>query len=226
MVKIAPSILNADFTCLKSQINEIIESGIEWIHLDVMDGHFVPNITFGPMMVEAVRQLCDAKLDVHLMLQRPDQYLESFIKAGADNLTVHYEVCNQLWRTIDRIHDLGATAGVTLNPATPIQLLDPVLDRIDLALVLSVEPGFGGQEFIPYSLQKISYLHEQKKLRNLNFFIEVDGGINKETALLTVKSGANILVIGTSIFKSQDIRSAIRELEQVISAASSSPGKK
>jgi ribulose-phosphate 3-epimerase len=226
MVKIAPSILNADFTCLKSQINEIMEAGIEWIHLDIMDGHFVPNITFGPMIVEAVRQLCDAKLDVHLMLQKPDQYLETFIKAGADHLTVHYEACNQLWRTIDRIHDLGATAGVTLNPATPIHLLEPILDRIDLALVLSVEPGFGGQEFIPFSLQKISYLHEQKKIRNLNFFIEVDGGINKETALLTVKSGADILVIGTTIFKSPNIQSTIREIEKTIEAASTPGGKK
>jgi ribulose-phosphate 3-epimerase len=178
------------------------------------------------MIVEAVRQLCDAKLDVHLMLQKPDQYLETFIKAGADHLTVHYEACNQLWRTIDRIHDLGATAGVTLNPATPIHLLEPVLDRIDLALVLSVEPGFGGQEFIPFSLQKISYLHEQKKMRDLNFFIEVDGGINKETAFLTVKSGADVLVIGTTIFKSSNIQSTIREIETTIEAASSAGGKK
>jgi ribulose-phosphate 3-epimerase len=216
MQRIAPSILNADFSCLKSQIDEILEAGLDRIHLDVMDGHFVPNITFGPVMVEAVRKMCNAFIDVHLMIEDPDQYLEAFIKAGANNLTVHYETCRHLWRTIDTIHDLGAHAGVTLNPATPVQLLEPVLDHIDLALILSVEPGFGGQEFLPYSLKKIRYLYEQKKAKNLDFDIEVDGGINQHTLPMVMKEGANVFVIGTTIFKSGDIQKSIHELQEII----------
>jgi len=213
MFKIAPSILNADLTCLGNQVNQLMESGIEWIHVDVMDGHFVPNITFGPMVVEAVRQLTDATIDVHLMIENPDHFLGSFVEAGADRLTVHYESCRHLWRTIDIIHQLGAKAGVTVNPATPITLLDPVLHLVDLVLVLSVEPGFGGQEFLPYSLQKIAYLADQRKKQDLGFLIEVDGGINQHTAPMVVQQGADVLVIGTSIFKSGDIKKAIAELQ-------------
>jgi ribulose-phosphate 3-epimerase len=181
-----------------------------------MDCHFVPNITFGPIMVETVKMMCDATIDVHLMIEEPDQYLQAFVNAGANILTVHYETCRHLWRTIDTIHDLGASAGVTLNPATPVHLLEPVLDRVDLVLILCVEPGFGGQDFLPYSLKKIRYLYEVKKQNKLNFDIEVDGGINQNTLPLVIKEGANVFVVGTTIFKSGDIQQSIRDLQAII----------
>jgi len=209
MVKIAPSILNADFSQLSDQVTKIVEAGADWIHLDIMDGHFVPNITFGPFIVEGIRKLTDRPLDVHLMIENADFYIDDFKNAGADNITVHYEACPHLWRTIDKIHSLGIRAGVTLNPATPVTLLEPVLPNVDMVLVMTVEPGYGGQEFIPAMTQKIEYLHQYKLNHGLSFDIEVDGGIDTSTAPIVVKAGANVLVVGTFIFKNIDIRKAL-----------------
>jgi len=209
MVKIAPSILNADFSQLSDQVTKIVEAGADWIHLDIMDGHFVPNITFGPFIVEGIRKLTDRPLDVHLMIENADFYIDDFKNAGADNITVHYEACPHLWRTIDKIHSLGIRAGVTLNPATPVTLLEPVLPNVDMVLVMTVEPGYGGQEFIPAMTQKIKYLHQYKVNHGLSFDIEVDGGIDTSTAPIVVKAGANVLVVGTFIFKNIDIRKAL-----------------
>ncbi|MBN1999021.1 ribulose-phosphate 3-epimerase [candidate division KSB1 bacterium] len=216
MAKIAPSILNADFLRLQKDINEAVIAGCDWIHLDVMDGHFVPKITFGPMIVEAVDKMTPVPLDVHLMVEHPDTMLSDFVQAGAENITVHYETCPHLWRTIDTIHALGARAGVTVNPATPVNLLDPILERVDLVLVMTVETGYGGQEFIPQSLTKIAWLDQQRRSRGLNFYIEVDGGIDLETAPLVVKAGADVLVVGTFIFMSDNITATVKSLRKVI----------
>lgn len=214
MVKIAPSILSADFSKFESQIKNAIRGGADWLHLDVMDGHFVPNITFGPIVVSGVRKLTEKVLDVHLMIENADIYLENFINAGADILTVHYEACTHLWRTIDTIHQLGVKAGVTINPATPVQLLDPVLELADLVLVMSVEPGFGGQSFIPSAVSKIEYLHKRRRELGLAYVIEVDGGIDAVTTPQVVKAGVDILVAGSSIFNTQDVEQAIARLRE------------
>lgn len=215
MIKIAPSVLSADFSRLPQQIREAVDAGCDWLHLDVMDGHFVPNLTFGPLVVEGVRKLTNLPLDVHLMIENADDYLSAFKEAGANNLTVHYEACPHLWRTIDAIHDLGMNAGVTLNPATPISLIEPVLGRVDLVLVMTVEPGFGGQEFIEESIEKISYLKRIRQMRGLQFEVEVDGGIDKVTTPAVVKAGATVLVAGSAIFASDDIKTAINEIRKV-----------
>ncbi len=209
MVKIAPSILNADFSQLSSQVGQIVEAGADWIHLDIMDGHFVPNITFGPFIVEGIRKLTDHPLDVHLMIENADFYIDDFKNAGADIITVHYEACPHLWRTIDKIHSLGIKAGVTLNPATPVTLLEPVLPKVDMVLVMTVEPGYGGQKFIPAMTKKIEYLHQYKMDHGLSFDIEVDGGIDASTAPVVVKAGATVLVVGTYIFKNENIKNAL-----------------
>jgi ribulose-phosphate 3-epimerase len=215
VIKIAPSVLSADFSRLPQQIREAVDAGCDWLHLDVMDGHFVPNLTFGPLVVEGVRKLTNLPLDVHLMIENADDYLSAFKEAGANNLTVHYEACPHLWRTIDAIHDLGMNAGVTLNPATPISLIEPVLGRVDLVLVMTVEPGFGGQEFIEESIEKISYLKRIRQMRGLQFEVEVDGGIDKVTTPAVVKAGATVLVAGSAIFASDDIKTAINEIRKV-----------
>ncbi len=216
MVKIAPSILNADFSQLSAQVGQVIEAGADWIHLDIMDGHFVPNITFGPFMVEGIRKLTDRPLDVHLMIENADFYIDDFKNAGADNITVHYEACTHLWRTIEKIHSLGIKAGVTLNPATPVTLLEPVLPLIDMALVMTVEPGYGGQKFIPAMTQKIEYLHQYKLTHGLVFDIEVDGGIDTSTAPVVVKAGATVLVVGTFIFRNENIKKALNTIRSSV----------
>ena len=217
MVKIAPSILSADFSKLPEQIDAINNSSADWIHLDIMDGNFVPNITFGPLVVKGVRKLSSLPLDVHLMIANPDDYIDDFYKAGADIITVHYETCTHLWRTLEYIKSLNIKAGVTLNPATPVNLLDPVLGLVDMVLIMSVEPGFGGQKFIPEMMEKAAYLHNKKIEKKLNFDIEIDGGIDPETAPLVVEKGVNILVAGSFVFKNNQIEQNIKSLRDSIS---------
>ncbi|MFQ5705891.1 MAG: ribulose-phosphate 3-epimerase [bacterium] len=212
MIKIAPSILAADFSVLRDQIQIAEEAGADWLHLDVMDGHFVPNLTFGPLLVEAVNRITDLPLDVHLMIENPDAYIHQFREAGADIISVHAEACVHLNRTLNLIRDAGAQGGVALNPATPIGFLDDVLDDTDLVLVMTVNPGFGGQSFIAHSADKIQRIARKLEQAELSIFIEVDGGIDKITAPQVVAAGANVLVSGSAIFASEDISRALKAI--------------
>lgn len=201
-MKLSPSVLSADFTKLGEQIKIVDEAGADYIHLDVMDGQFVPNISFGIPVIEAVRRVTDKPLDVHLMIDEPIRYLQEFKDAGADIVTVHAESCTHLHRTINRIRELDMKAGVALNPATSVSILNYIFDDIDLALVMSVDPGFGGQIFIPAVLDKIKRIHkiaEDKGLKNLD--IEVDGGITLNNLSSVIDAGANVIVAGSAIFK-------------------------
>jgi ribulose-phosphate 3-epimerase len=207
---IAPSILAADFARLGDEVRAIDAAGADWIHIDVMDGHFVPNISFGTPIMQSIRGVTKKPFDVHLMIAPVDPYLESFARAGADIITVHAEAGPHLDRTLQAIRTMGKKAGVSLNPATPASVLRHVLDRLDLILVMSVNPGFGGQAFIPAMLDKISELREMTRGRNID--IEVDGGIGVENAGEIVRAGANALVAGSSIFKTQDYAAAIKSI--------------
>lgn len=213
MVKIAPSILSANFAKLGEEIKDVEEGGADWIHIDVMDGHFVPNITMGPLVVGAVRPVTKLPLDVHLMIENPDQYLEAFAKAGADTISVHVEACRHLHRTIQEIRSLGINPGVVLNPATPIEWIAPILGDVGLVLLMTVNPGFGGQAFIESVVPKIEKLYRLKEEQGLAFDIEVDGGIDPETAQKCKQAGATVLVAGSNIFKSKNRKQAIRALK-------------
>ena len=205
MIKIAPSILSADFASLLSDVKAVEEAGADLLHIDVMDGHFVPNITIGPLIVEALSKKVDIPFDVHLMIENPDRYIADFAKAGADIITVHQEACVHLHRTIQAIHDLQVKAGVAINPATPIYTLAHVLGDLDMVLIMTVNPGFGGQNFIHSQLEKIKALKEMINEMGVadKVEIEVDGGINLETAPSVVEAGANILVAGSYTFKGE-----------------------
>ncbi|MDR7236241.1 ribulose-phosphate 3-epimerase [Neobacillus drentensis] len=209
MVKIAPSILSADFSKLGEEIIAVEKGGADYIHVDVMDGHFVPNITIGPLIVEAIRPITKLPLDVHLMIENPDQYIEAFAKAGADYITVHVEACRHLHRTIQNIKSFGIKAGVVLNPATPVESIQHIIGDIDMVLLMSVNPGFGGQKFIPEVLPKIKKVKEMAEQKGLDIEIEIDGGVNSETAKLCVEAGANVLVAGSAIYNQEDYAEAI-----------------
>ncbi|PKM80382.1 MAG: ribulose-phosphate 3-epimerase [Firmicutes bacterium HGW-Firmicutes-13] len=210
MIKIAPSILSADFAFLYDEVKKVEEAGADWIHIDVMDGHFVPNITIGSLVVEALKERTKLPLDVHLMIENPDRYIEQFVKAGASIVSVHTEACVHLHRTLQFIKSLGVKAGAALNPATPLSVLDYVIEDLDMVLIMSVNPGFGGQEFIPSSVLKIERLKQIIGKRPV--LIEVDGGINSETAPVVMSAGADVLVAGSFIFSKEDAQYAIRLL--------------
>ncbi|PLS06588.1 ribulose-phosphate 3-epimerase [Neobacillus cucumis] len=212
MVKIAPSILSADFSKLGEEIIAVDKAGADYIHIDVMDGHFVPNITIGPLVVEAVRPVTKLPLDVHLMIENPDQYIEAFAKAGADYITVHVEACRHLHRTIQSIKSFGVRAGVVLNPATPVESIQHIIGDIDMVLLMTVNPGFGGQTFIPEVLPKIRRVKEMAEQKGLNIEIEVDGGVNPVTARQCIEAGANVLVAGSAVYNQEDYKQAISQL--------------
>ncbi|PWN07162.1 ribulose-phosphate 3-epimerase [Rhodohalobacter mucosus] len=210
---LAPSILAADFSRLGEELQTCADADIRWFHCDIMDGHFVPNISYGPGIVAAVRESQpEAFLDVHLMIEDPDRYLEDFADAGADLISVHYETCPHLHRTIDAIRSLGCMTGVVINPATSAELLRPILAYVDLVLIMSVNPGFGGQAFIESSYRKIAELGAMRSEENAEFLIEVDGGVGLKNAGKLVQAGVDILVAGSSIFKADDIPGRIAEL--------------
>lgn len=217
MVKIAPSILSANFAKLGEEITEVENSGADYIHVDVMDGHFVPNITIGPLIVDAIRPVTDLPLDVHLMIENPDRYIPTFAKAGASIISVHQEACPHLHRTIQLIKDQGVKAGVVINPATPVEMIKETLSYVDLVLVMTVNPGFGGQSFIHETLPKIKLLDELRKEHQYSFELEVDGGVNAETAKLCTDAGADVLVAGSAIFNKEDRKAAIAEIREAIS---------
>ncbi|MBA3006168.1 MAG: ribulose-phosphate 3-epimerase [Proteobacteria bacterium] len=219
-IQFAPSILSADFSRLGDEILAVDQAGAELIHVDVMDGHFVPNITIGPLVVKAVRQVTDKILDVHLMIENADRYLESFAEAGADWITVHVEACPHLHRTVSRIRELGKKAGVVLNPATSLDTLDFILEEVDLVMLMSVNPGFGGQSFIPSTLRKISRLKKRIDELGLDVGIEIDGGISPVTIGKVAEAGANIFVAGSAIYGQADYRTVITEMRELAEAGS------
>lgn len=216
MIKIAPSILSADFSKLGEEIKDVEKGGADYIHIDVMDGHFVPNITIGPLIVDAIRPITSLPLDVHLMIEQPDQFIEEFVRAGADIITVHVEACKHLHRTIQLIKSKGIKAGVVLNPHTPIESIIHILEDVDMVLLMTVDPGFGGQAFIPQVLPKIRQLSKIIKEKQLSIEIEVDGGVNEETAKQCVDAGATVLVAGSAIYNKSDRHQAIQHLKQAV----------
>lgn len=214
MIKIAPSILAADFSKLGEEVMEVENAGADWIHIDVMDGHFVPNISFGPVVMEAIRPLTKLPFDVHLMIENADRYIEDFAKAGADYITVHIEASPHLHRTIQLIRSFGVKPGVVLNPHTPVEAILPVLEDIDLVLFMTVNPGFGGQKFINSVLPKVEQLAKIIKDRGLDIDIEIDGGINEETIVACAKAGANVFVAGSAIYGKKDRAEALQKIKK------------
>ncbi|WP_416150997.1 ribulose-phosphate 3-epimerase [Salipaludibacillus sp. HK11] len=214
MIKIAPSILAANFSKLGEDIKEVEEGGADYIHVDVMDGHFVPNITIGPLVVEAIRPLTKLPLDVHLMIENPDKFIPSFVKAGADIISVHVEACPHLHRTIHMVKDLGVKVGVVLNPASSVDTIKHVIDDVDLVLLMTVNPGFGGQSFIEPVMTKVKEVKELVDISGRDIDIEIDGGVNVETAKLCIDAGANVLVAGSAVYGKEDRKKAIESIRQ------------
>ena len=219
MIELAPSILSADFAHLADQIQAVAEGGATVLHVDVMDGHFVPNITIGPPVVASVRKVTNLPLDVHLMIENPDQFIPAFVDAGADWISVHQEACVHLNRTLELIRSHGANPGVVINPATPVQTLEEVLDMVHHVLVMSVNPGFGGQKFIPSSLDKVRKLALLRTARNASFRIEIDGGMASDTIADAVRAGVEILVAGNAVFGNGNPRENTRHLLKLATEA-------
>ena len=216
MALIAPSILSADFSNLSQQIRLTEMGGADWIHCDIMDGHFVPNITIGPIIVKAARKCTKLPVDVHLMIKNPDKYLEAFANAGANYISVHVEEVVHLNRTVNRIKELGCKAGAVVNPATPINSIYDIAEYIDLLLIMTVNPGFGGQKFIKNSIRRIEEAVSLRKKFNLNFLIEIDGGVNKKTVVEAKKAGVDVFVAGSDIFSADNITAATAELKNLV----------
>ncbi|MFM2145753.1 MAG: hypothetical protein RL732_589 [Bacteroidota bacterium] len=212
---VAPSLLSANFLDLNTDCRMLNESDADWYHLDVMDGHFVPNISFGPMLIEFFRKATQKVCDVHLMISEPEKYIETFRKSGADIITVHYEACHHLHRIIQQIRQSGAKAGVALNPHTPVEVLRDILQEVDLVCLMSVNPGFGGQAFIPQTIAKTRTLRKMIQDDQLKTLIEIDGGVTLENAQPLVKAGADVLVAGNTVFKSAQPMETIRHLKQI-----------
>jgi ribulose-phosphate 3-epimerase len=212
---IAPSLLAADFSRLREELEMINRSEADWLHLDIMDGHFVPNISFGPDIVKTAHTICTKPLDVHLMIERPERYIEVFREAGADTINVHLEACTHLHRTVQQIRATGAKAAVTVNPHTNVLLLEDILEELDMVLIMSVNPGYGGQRFIPQSLMKIRTLRQRIIERNLKTLIEVDGGVGLQNAEALLQAGADVLVAGSAVFKTPDPLATIRRFKEI-----------
>ena len=218
-IKISPSILSADFSILGEQIHEAEDAGVDYIHVDVMDGHFVPNITIGPLIVKALRPLTKLPMDVHLMIENPELYIEDFFKSGADIITVHQETCPHLHSTIKQIHDLGIRAGVSINPSTPVSTLEEIISEVDLVLLMSVNPGFGGQSYISSSTGKIKKLREMLDSCRSSADLEVDGGVNVETVCEVIGAGANSFVAGSAVFNDKkSVAENVRLLREKINS--------
>jgi len=215
MPLIVPSILAADFARLADEIHRVEQGGASMIHIDIMDGHFVPNFTMGPPLVTSIRKVTEAQFDVHLMIEDPDRYIPDFAKAGANHISVHQEVCAHLDRTIHLIQSHGVGAGVVLNPATPIATLEDILPVVDHVLIMSVNPGFGGQEFIPRSLDKIRRLRRWREEQRLDFAIEIDGGVSRDNVAEIVQAGCDWLVAGSTVFHSADPGATVKEMQQI-----------
>ncbi len=218
MLKFAPSILTADLARLKDQIQEAEAAGVDWIHLDVMDGVFVPNLTFGPLLVEAVRRVTSLPLDVHLMIVQPERYLEDFARAGADVITVHVEATPHAHRAVQKVKELGKRAGLAINPATPLEAFEPLLPELDLALLMSVNPGFGGQKYIPTATERLRRLKAMRDRLNPACLLEVDGGVNRETVAEVYRAGADVAVAGSALFNGRPVADNLKELKEVLYA--------
>jgi ribulose-phosphate 3-epimerase len=219
MVEIVPSILSANFARLAEEITRVERGGATMLHLDVMDGHFVPNLTIGPPVVESIRQCTRLHLDVHLMIENPERYVTEFVKAGANSVLVHYEACRHLDGTLGMIREAGAMAGVVLNPATPVAVLEDVLEVADYVLLMSVNPGFGGQKLIPYVLDKVRQLNVMRRAKKLALPIEIDGGVHRENLAEVVRAGCDWIVTGSAVFHSPDPEATVREMREIAAQA-------